>query len=788
VCAAAALLAAAPAWPQSLTTDRLGKFLTESAALNRTNPSNDWEDLLYAVVRTNLSPEAAAAEFARRVGVSSAAARDYASLIVESVISDEACVGERYRSDPCVFLPGKPRYERAASLGLAEPTGNLLIVVARSPLFTRWDEAAFIRLAGRHPAAATIFGALFDRSRHSGYLLAMLAAGPLTDRAGVVAATTRMWDLHWSHGDDGLRQALLESVARSATSSRASAAARAGLAQTTLLWELELGLNEEAVARYYAYPADVRRLLPLPMSLCMATIKECSEAEEMGYRLADELAAALWLTGHKQDARRLLLERVADFGARRAVSAQRYLALSEAIAPAHRREDLFPLFITGRLPGQPKPPSDLLLLPSEGWLFRVRTSSDALRRVVANRLRAAGYADMAAFLAFAHRDFARFEDPVLAAAASMFAEPVRARRAYWLPRIEAAATRVGSRGPAVSVRVPSRALPAWWTERPLPESLAAWGDTDTPSRAPAGTDLPVDARAILRYEDRDGERAIVYRSFDYDLRSGMGDTPGFGIWYVRTVRGTWAAPIYLGLQQHFPYVVTAGSRLPMLDGTRLRLEVQVREVDPGKVVLGSRPSVGGRYLDFDLATLTLDRDKDGLTDIEEHRLGLDFANDDTDGDGVADGRDPLPLTAYRAAGRAVARALAEAMPQTFGRDWRSLANTRGSAPAIQDFIAVEHAVDARDRIRARLIVGDPAMFAGVATPFRLVVYAPRDLEALNRGAAPFEPARIDVFSSLDRTTHFVGWSQPLSGGGGAIVTCSTADGPCSVRTVSSWIE
>jgi hypothetical protein len=53
------------------------------------------------------------------------------------------------------------------------------------------------------------------------------------------------------------------------------------------------------------------------------------------------------------------------------------------------------------------------------------------------------------------------------------------------------------------------------------------------------------------------------------------------------------------------------------------------------------------YLEFDLATLAVDRDGDGLTDIEEHRLGLDFSNADTDGDGVPDGRDPLPLVRYQ---------------------------------------------------------------------------------------------------------------------------------------------
>ncbi|MFP5245109.1 MAG: hypothetical protein ACLGH0_00350 [Thermoanaerobaculia bacterium] len=55
-----------------------------------------------------------------------------------------------------------------------------------------------------------------------------------------------------------------------------------------------------------------------------------------------------------------------------------------------------------------------------------------------------------------------------------------------------------------------------------------------------------------------------------------------------------------------------------------------------------------------------DRDGDGLTDFYEERIVTDPANADTDGDGMSDARDPLPLVAYVAGdGGALARALAE---------------------------------------------------------------------------------------------------------------------------------
>jgi len=49
-----------------------------------------------------------------------------------------------------------------------------------------------------------------------------------------------------------------------------------------------------------------------------------------------------------------------------------------------------------------------------------------------------------------------------------------------------------------------------------------------------------------------------------------------------------------------------------------------------------------RTLTIDLADIERDSDTDGWSDLEEHALGLDPRNPDTDGDGAVDGRDTCP--------------------------------------------------------------------------------------------------------------------------------------------------
>jgi hypothetical protein len=58
---------------------------------------------------------------------------------------------------------------------------------------------------------------------------------------------------------------------------------------------------------------------------------------------------------------------------------------------------------------------------------------------------------------------------------------------------------------------------------------------------------------------------------------------------------------------------------------------------------GPKPKVlGSRQFKLSIANLERDSDKDGWTDIEESRLGLDPGNADSDADGLPDGRDVCP--------------------------------------------------------------------------------------------------------------------------------------------------
>jgi hypothetical protein len=78
------------------------------------------------------------------------------------------------------------------------------------------------------------------------------------------------------------------------------------------------------------------------------------------------------------------------------------------------------------------------------------------------------------------------------------------------------------------------------------------------------------------------------------------------------------------------------------------------------------------------------------------------------------------------------------------------------------------------------------MFAGVATPFLLLVYSSDDLAALGRGT-PYDPLKFDILSSLDGKMHYVEWASSGSRGS-FIVTCETPATSCTVTSsLEPWI-
>jgi hypothetical protein len=133
--------------------------------------------------------------------------------------------------------------------------------------------------------------------------------------------------------------------------------------------------------------------------------------------------------------------------------------------------------------------------------------------------------------------------------------------------------------------------------------------------------------ALIRRE-RSGLRAVAVSISTRLDPNGEVSSGGYWIHLSEDGGRTWGQPLYTGLAEYFPYVVPTKSRLPMLAGDHIRLEVEEALIDTATI---SYPPVGlhtrrkrsGIYLDIPIATLTEDSDGDGLTNIAAHHLLLD---------------------------------------------------------------------------------------------------------------------------------------------------------------------
>jgi hypothetical protein len=743
--------------------DASWKDFVEYSKYRTPNNALGFDDHLYRAARYNRSQGEAVAEFSARIGVSSEVGAKYAAVIVESM-----------RRRNVEFLPGDAFYDQVERLA-AEPTGQLLIAVGRNldpP--DRVRDRGWIALAMRHPAVQTVLQTVFDNLRQVPLLVAMFAK---TDPGSwnptsIVSATGLQED--GPDGWDGWLDAFIEIAERRAQESQAPLEVRTAIAQLAISRELRLGLSANAVRRYLAYPAEIRGSLPITTG---GDDNPCWPGE--GYGFSDDLAAALWQTDRLTEAR-AMLEQHARLGPRGHRARTRLAALSDIIAPAVPAADLFDRYLVTPEGGQLDPCGP----PPLGWLDAVM-EMPSMRRLAAARLRQAGYADIATGIESGGPYRRTSTDTgVLSGYARFFPDTVQAQRARWSTMIDDAWRTTFQSTSQEPVRVRGPAETPAWTELPLPRGVQAWRDTHRPELPPRSLLLPVDPEAVVRYEAVAGEHAIVYQSSDYDL---PGEVPAFGMWFAQTEQGRWMRPVYLGLRQHFPYVVTPGSRLPLLKDNALQVEVQVREIDPATIIFppiftNLRRSADGLYLAIDLAQARADRDDDGLSDIEELTLGLDPDHSDSDGDGLRDGSDALPLTAHRPDATVTDTALARSViSRVLGHDAEAIVT--GSVSNGAGGLATT-----RTREGAIFLVGDPRIFAGISlAPFRIVVYTEEDLRALARGPAPFYPPRIvRMFSSLDGRQHYVEWSATWVGGR-FLVTCTATGGTCEIRDLLSWV-
>lgn len=789
VAAFSLMLAASPAPAQTVTAEDWSYFLRESYSQYGDADPFDLEDALFAQAKVAKSRDSALAAFARRLNTSPRQAEDYADLIIDSVRARASCRGGCDPSDR------RPLYERAAAVGLEEPSGGLLLSFAKNVAqdgVTAGD-AELIRLLVRHRAAKTLLAKLVDYNEDPEFMIAYLASLPSSAPDNLPAIVPGLDSV--DEDRSGWFDAMIEASEERLADGGSTPDVQAGLAQLALSRMLRLGLTREAVERYFRYPSALRARLPIIPRASNADDRGC-ERRQSGYRFADDLAAALWLDGHKEEAR-LLAERakVEPDDSDRLIGLRRG-AMLEGMAAARPDAQLFDLLFDFPTRGRERTDArrDCDIPASSGWYDALHSASPGLVELVSRRLVAAGHSDIVA-----HLRSRGARDPAGSGGfnrlAFLFPADIEARQKRWAAAIDAARGSAGPGGPAAaeaprSSLVHPQSLDPWWVERPLPTGMRPGGGE---TKLPKGVRLPVAAESVLRFDSAGGEHALVYQSGELDL---PGETGAYGFWFVRTRGGKWTKPLYLGLKQYFPYMVVGRSNLPLLDGETLRIEAKVREIDPASI---SFPPVGltvrrlrdGVFLEMNLARVAADRDSDGLTDIEERAIGLDFTSPDTDGDGLADGVDPLPLTPRPAVHDPVRAAVAaSAVMKIFGHDAGAISIRPAEKGRANDLDRVLGAGSAPPDPRRRTIflVASEDLFAGFAEPnLRLLLYSKAGIEALLGKGIPFyAPAIVSHFRSLDGLAHYFVWSARWVGGT-FLVRCDAAGASCGAKEYSAWI-
>jgi hypothetical protein len=501
---------------------------------------------------------------------------------------------------------------------------------------------------------------------------------------------------------------------------------------------MQLGLAAEALADYDALPAGVRGVV----------LRTTSDIDELPPALS--LAAAAFLTGDRARARQFLAAAPAEAGPRAGSSPVYRKLLAECLAP--QSGDGFDLIESTLAAGWP--------------------SGRVLAETLAHVAVRGGYPSIAERLLSKAPSpqslaYAKEAIPHLPPALRDDVEAIRVK-------VQRAAAARSTAAPAPASETPSRfeallraprLVP--FVEKPMPSSIAASAseaiDCSNAADAAKRMHLPAGLQP-LRMERRGAEVVAIALARMLDP---MGELGLGAYWILHSADGgaTWEEPLYTGLRENAPYVVLPSSKLPMIAGDRLDVEVAVRELDTRSITfppmdLRTKREAKGLYLEIPWEALRRDSDGDGVPDLVEERIGTDPHNADTDGDGIADGRDGLPQVPLAGALSAESPALAAFLAKFYLGAGAIV--TGVATPEERNACAMRASVLGPQTL---FIVGDRAQFAAIDVDRRVVVLTPRELELYEQKFGPAYAAEIEyVFVNHAGTKAIIGVEERWRGG------------------------
>lgn len=305
--------------------------------------------------------------------------------------------------------------------------------------------------------------------------------------------------------------------------------------------------------------------------------------------------------------------------------------------------------------------------------------------------------------------------------------------------------------------------PSPFAAQPLPARFA--GKHGEPPAWPRGVAKLPEGYFPVRVEIAGTRAVAVSVSQNYDP-TGEISAGGYWVHLSEDAGKSWKPPLYTGLAANFPYVVPSTSRMPMLRGDTLDLEVEVAELDTASITY---PPVGlrtqrrqtGLYLQIPLAELTRDTNGDGFTDIAARHLLLDKARTDG-GTPFVVGTTPAaecagPPTPERLA---IAGLLAKLFTGPSGALIEPVDRPAGEPLMIGNWGA---AAESRDR--PILIQGDPRDYACLRPDRLIIVYGEKDIAQLQTFTPDFRTIEVPrIIFNRARDRGYVKWSAGWTGG------------------------
>lgn len=325
--------------------------------------------------------------------------------------------------------------------------------------------------------------------------------------------------------------------------------------------------------------------------------------------------------------------------------------------------------------------------------------------------------------------------------------------------------------------------PSPFAERPLPPDLRSSPKGETVEDWPRGW-----ARLPPGFSPRrTGQSGSLAVAVSASTRFDPSGEVGRGAYWVHVSRNggkTWQAPLYTGLAAYFPYVARDSSKLPLLEGETIRLEVTVDLLDTRSITyppvgLRTRRTARDLFLELPLAALEADSDGDGLTDLAAHHLLLD---------------QPAPLKPF-VVGSDLATCPARGAPRSElqAQLLQRLLGGRQEAAVLEPInrpkdapVGFGWAQSPEAAVGPLFIKGAAADFACMRLPFPALVYGEAGEEALQRKSPDFRLLELPpMIMNRAGTRGYAVWSFGWTGGTTLFV--KGADDRWQTVEISSWI-